>query len=267
MPARHVFVLPAFGEPAWIERCLDSIDRQTCRSAVVVTTSTPNQYLRAITERWNLPFVVNPGSHGIAADWNFALAHGDATWVTLAHQDDWYDPRYVELALDYADGVPDATMLFTYATERIDGASADVMNTRVKRILANLAYGRERSIRSTFRKRILLAFGNPIPCPSVMINRDRVPDFRFPEGWKSNLDWRAWVMLARMDGAFVRVPRPLVHRTLHQDAATTQSLVARAVEDDRMFRELWPIPIAFVLRHLYSASRRPYSKLKTDAVR
>lgn len=267
MPARHVFVLPAFGAPAWIERCLDSIEQQTCRSAVIVTTSTPNDYLRAITERRRLPLVVNPESRGIAADWNFALARGEAKWVTVAHQDDWYDPRYVELALDYADAVRDAILLFTHATERVDDASADVMNAHVKRILTNLAFGRRRTIRSRFRKRILLAFGNPIPCPSVMINRDRNPDFRFPDGWKSNLDWRAWVMLARIDGSFVRVPRPLVHRTLHRDAATTQSLGARAVEDDRMFRELWPSPIAFVLRHVYSASRRPYSKLKTDAVR
>lgn len=256
-----MFVLPAFGEPAWIERCLDSIEQQTRKSRVVITTSTPNRYLHAIAERRGLPLVANPESGGIAADWNFALLHGDARWVTVAHQDDWYDPAYVDLCLAAAATAADAVLVFTHSIERIEGERAEAVNARVKRTLSRLAFGTESSIQSTFRKKMLLAFGNPIPCPSVMLNREALGDFRFPDGWKSNLDWSAWVALARAPGAFVCVPRPLVHRTLHRGAATTQALSDRAVEDDRMFRELWPAPMAFVLRHVYAASRRPYARL------
>jgi glycosyl transferase family 2 len=257
-----MFVLPAFEEPEWIDRCLESIQQQTTASPVVITTSTPNAYLQAVASRRRVPLIVNPESRGIAADWNFALQHGDAAWVTVAHQDDWYEPHYVESCLEAAAAARDAILVFTDATERTHGATADVSNTRVKRWLSRLAFGRRASIRSPFRKRLLLSFGNPIPCPAVMINRPAVPEFRFPEGWKSNLDWSAWVTLARHPGAFVRVPRPLVHRTLHPTAATTRSLAARAIEDDRMFRELWPWPLAFVLGLVYAASRRPYAKLK-----
>ena len=53
--------------------------------------------------------------------------------------------------------------------------------------------------------------------------------FSFPEGWRSNLDWIAWLQLAGEPGAFAYVPRALVHRTLHADAATTRELgIARA---------------------------------------
>lgn len=261
--ARHMFVLPAFGEPAWIERCLDSIERQTCRTRVLITTSTPNDYLTAIARRRRVPLVVNPVSRGIAADWNFALTHGEADWVSLAHQDDWYDPAYVELCLTTAEGVTDPILIFTDAQETVDGDSRAVVNSRVKRTLAALAFQRSTAIESHARKKLLLAFGNPIPCPSVMINRRALRDFRFPDGWKSNLDWSAWLSLAAMPGAFVRVARPLVHRTLHAGATTTQALSHRAAEDDRMFHQLWPVPIANVLSLVYGASRRPYTRLRS----
>jgi glycosyltransferase involved in cell wall biosynthesis len=256
----HTFVVPAFGEPKWIERCLDSIQNQTLPSSVVITTPTPNPFIASVAERRRVPLIVNPVSRGIAADWNFALARGGSGWISIAHQDDWYDRRYVELCLEYARSARGALLVFTDATETLEGHSRDVLNVRMKRLLSSLAFLRSTAIESTFRRRLLLAFGNPIPCASVMINRAELPDFRFPEGWKSNLDWSAWVSLAKIPGAFVRVPQPLVHRTLHSAAATTQSLADRAAEDDRMFRQLWPSPIAAGLSRLYAASRRPYTR-------
>ena len=253
-------MVPAFGEPKWIERCLDSIERQTSRSRVVLTTSTPNALLASIAERRRIPLIANPVSRGIAADWNFALVQGDTEWISLAHQDDWYDPRYVELCLAHGSAVRNPILIFTDAIETIEGDSRQVVNARMKRALSAAAFLRSPAIESKLRRRLLLSFGNPIPCPSVMINRAAVPGFRFPEGWKSNLDWSAWVSLARLPGAFVRVPRPLVHRTLHPDAATTQSLSDRAAEDDRMFHQLWPSPIAAGLCRMYGASRRVYKR-------
>jgi len=255
---QHSFVVPAFGEPAWIERCLDSIQQQTHPTAVVITTPTPTERLSSIARQRRIPLIVNPAARGIAADWNFALAHAGGHWVSLAHQDDWYDRRYVELCLAAAARVDNAILVFTHATETIDGEQREVFNARMKRAISRAAFLGASSLESTRRRRLLLAFGNPIPCPSVMVNRHRVPDFRFPDGWKSNLDWSAWLSLAEAPGAFVRVPRPLVHRTLHPQAATTRSLVDRAAEDDRMFRQLWPSPVAAALSRLYAASRRPY---------
>jgi glycosyltransferase involved in cell wall biosynthesis len=260
----HTFAVPAFGEPKWIERCLDSIQNQRCRSRVLVTTSTPSAYLRSITERRGLRLIVNQESRGIAADWNFALTQADSEWVSLAHQDDWYEPDYVELCLRAASQAINPLMIFTDAIEKMEGDSRAVLNSRVKRALSSLTFLGRSSIQSRFRRRLLLAFGNPIPCPSVMINRRALPHFRFPEGWRSNLDWSAWLSLADAPGAFVRVAQPLVHRTLHARAETTQSLSDRAAEDDQMFHRLWPSPIALVLSRIYAASRRPYIRLRNQ---
>ncbi|HUC78526.1 MAG TPA: glycosyltransferase family 2 protein [Vicinamibacterales bacterium] len=260
--SQHTFVVPAFGEPRWLDRCLASLQQQSLASAILISTSTPNTHISSIAGRRQIPIVVNPVAAGIASDWNFALAQAASEWVSLAHQDDWYETDYVETCLNALTGVPNAVLIFTDATERIDGKSGEIANTRVKRAIANLAFLTNRSIDARWRKRLLLSFGNPIPCPSVMINRRMRPAFRFPEGWHSNLDWRAWLALASEPGAFVYVSRRLVTRTLHLDGATTRALEDRAREDARMFGELWPAPMAAALNRLYAPSRNPYRILR-----
>src|SRR5262245_33316911 len=201
--ASHVFAVPAFGEPRWLERCLGSLQRQTVASAIVVTTSTPNAHISAVAEQRGVAVVVNPRAAGIASDWNFALEQASAGWVTLAHQDDWYEPGYVEACLSAVATTTRPLLVFTGATENIDGDTRTLLNTRIKRVIARAAFLGGRSIEARWRKRVPLSFGNPIPCPSVSINRDEARDFRFPEGWRSNLDWRAWCDLAERPGSFV----------------------------------------------------------------
>ena len=91
-----------------------------------------------------------------------------------------------------------------------------------------------------------------------------VKDSRFPDGWKSNLDWSAWFALAQQPGAFVYVARRLVHRTMHLNAETTRALADRAREDALMFRMLWPAPIAAALNLLYSPSRHLYATMRQE---
>jgi hypothetical protein len=97
-----------------------------------------------------------------------------------------------------------------------------------------------------------------------MLHKALLPDFVFPDGWVSNLDWKAWLDLASKPGAFVYVPEALVQRTLHADAATTRHIQARAAEDTRMFLELWPRPIARLISVLYAGSRKPYLAIGSD---
>ena len=215
MTAKHTFVVPAFGEPPWLERCLQSLRQQTVPSRILITTSTPNAYLSATADRLQIPMVVNPISAGIASDWNFALKHADSEWVSLAHQDDWYEADFLESSLNVADRIESIILVFTAATESREGSSDSGTNPRIKRAICAVTFLSQPLIRATLRKRLLLSFGNPIPCPSVMLNTRVLPTFRFPDGWRSNLDWIAWLQLAGEPGAFAYVPRALVHRTLH----------------------------------------------------
>lgn len=243
---------------------MHSLQAQTVRSSILVATSTPNRHIEAIARRHGVPVAVNPVSAGIASDWNFAYEQAHSDWVTLAHQDDTYSPEYTERCLAAAARAADPILLFTAAHESFEPDGPLALNARFKRVIAGSAFLGRTAIAGRFRKRLLLSLGNPVPCSSVMLHKGRIPDFRFQEGWKSNLDWRAWIELSEHPGALVYLREPLVQRMLHAGSATTRHLAARAREDARIFEALWPRPIARALSALFAASRWPYIAMGGD---
>jgi hypothetical protein len=257
----HTFVVPAYGHPAFLQRCVESLQAQTVSSRIVIATSTPGPFISAVAHRLGVPVDVNPVCAGIASDWNYALTRAEHGWITLAHQDDWYRPEYTERCLAAASHARDPVLVFTAASEKQVADGQEVRNSRVKRLMCDAVFAGQSAVRGRFRKRLLLAFGNPIPCPSVMINRSTAATFRFPDGWRSNLDWVAWLDLARVPGSFVYVRQRLVHRLVHADAATVRHIDARSEEDERVLRSLWGGPVGSLIAHAYGAGRRQYDEL------
>jgi len=256
--AAHAFVVPAYGRPPWLAQCLESLQQQTVRSPILIATSTPNDHLARTAAQFGVPLRINPLAAGIGADWNFALSVADARWVTLAHQDDWYAPIYTERCLMAAGESPSPLLVFSSALDQ-RGDVTDARHARVKRLLCEIAFLGQRAIGSSRRKRLLLSFGDPIPCPTVMLHRSSLPDFAFPAGFDAALDWAAWLDLARRSGEFVFVREPLVHRRMHPASATHVHLAARAREDARILRTLWPAPVAALVGAFYAAGRRRYA--------
>ena len=84
----HTFVICAYKESPYLEDCIRSVLHQNVRGKICLTTSTPNQYIAALAQKYQIPVFANPVSEGIAADWNFAVASAKTWLVTLAHQDD-----------------------------------------------------------------------------------------------------------------------------------------------------------------------------------
>ncbi len=67
-----------------------------------------------------------------------------------------------------------------------------------------------------------------------MFNRSLLADFRFPAGFQTNLDWMAWLELARRPGGFVYVRERLVSKGVHEGSETTATIANRARErEDR----------------------------------
>ena len=268
MPAdrpSHAFVVPAFGVSPYLGDCLASIAAQTRPgSEVLVATSTPSAELDAVAREHGVPVRSNPERRNIGSDWNFALAATEARFVTLAHQDDVYRPEYLERVLGAVERTPDALMGFCDFSEvTAAGPRPMHVNLWLKRRLSDRAFRGREAIRGRRDKRRLLAWGNPVGAPSVIVDRRNAPDFRFVENLASNLDWDAWLRLAECEGAFVRIAAPLAIRRIHA-ASETSALIAdrrRIAEDRAMFDRLWPRPlaalIAAVYRTSYHANRAP----------
>lgn len=255
---RHTFVVPVHGDAPWLPTTLESLRDQTAPTTIIVTTAAPTPRLRDICAMYDIPLAVRSGEAGIGVDWNFALSQVDGGWVTIAHQDDIYLPRYVEDALRAA--APDTTVVFSDYRELVDGTPQSLgLALAVKWLMIETALFPARTlVRSRLRKRLMFGFGDPVCCPSAMINRDRVPGFRFDERLDLDLDWDAWIRLGGGRCSLGYVRRTNVLHRLHPDSATSRGIAntRRRQEDAAMFDQLWPRPVARALAALYAACYR-----------
>lgn len=254
----HSFVVLAHGESPYISSCLDSLCLQSYPSQILISTSTPSQYVSDIANQYKVKLLINTKRSGIAGDWNFALKNAQADVVTLAHQDDVYLPDYSQEVMRRLMQKLTASLAFTDYVE-IDAKGEERIRNltlTVKDILRAVAYGFSNSISSKWQKDNLLRFGNSIPCPSVSLNLRRIGNFKFSSDYKINMDWDAWERLARNPGSFEIIKKRLVKHRIHQESATSSGLQSksRQQEDRVLFNRFWPKPIAVLLASFYTMS-------------
>jgi hypothetical protein len=256
----HTFAIPVYRAAPNLVALIDSLRTQTAtHSEILLASSTPSAELDAFAKRHGLPLHINPQRIDIAADWNFALGVARTQSVTLAHQDDLFAPAYVSQLTDALRRHPGALLAFCdYSEHTPSGARPTNINLRIKRSLCRRAFRVRECITDTRDKLRLLSLGNPICCPSVMFNRLTQVDFHFPSGFQTNLDWMAWLDLARRPGGFVYLRERLVSKGVHagSETAATIANLAREREDRAIFDMLWPRPVAAALATLYKFGYR-----------
>jgi glycosyltransferase involved in cell wall biosynthesis len=253
----HAFVIPAYGRAPHLESCIQSILNQSLGPPnIAIGTSTPSDSLREVTDRYGLTIHSNPNRVDIATDWNFALNLSGADFVTVAHQDDLYDPRYLATMNALIQRHPGFLIAFSNYQEHTDaGVRRTNLTLRVKRWLCARAFGTREAIDSRASKLKLLNLGNPICCPSVVIHRKLIPDFEFRNSLKTNLDWDAWTRLSARDGAFLHSREILVSKRVHAESETSATIAnrVREREDRQMFEYFWPKPVAALVSAVYKA--------------
>jgi hypothetical protein len=256
----HSFAIPVYREAPNLASLIESLRAQAGgHSEILLATSTPSPELEAFAKGHALPLHINRRRIDIASDWNFALGQAQTEFVTLAHQDDIFAPAYVGELATALRRYPGALLAFCDYSEHTPlGARSTNINLRIKRALRRRAFGAHECITEPRDKVRLLSLGNPICCPSVMFNRSTLADFRFPDGFQTNLDWMAWLDLARRPGGFVYVRERLVSKGVHAGSETTATIAnrAREREDRALFDTLWPRPVAAALATLYKFGYR-----------
>jgi glycosyltransferase involved in cell wall biosynthesis len=258
----HCFAVPAYGESPHLEACLQSLQQQTATTRVIVATSTPNAHIERLASRYGAPLHVNPRAGGIGSDWNFAMQAAGSRWVTLAHQDDIYLPAFAERTVQSLSPHPDAVLAFSgYGEMENDRIRPISPLLRIKQVLLELGFLGTSHVASRFLKTNALRFGCSIPCPAATINTSS--GFRFRTDLKVDLDWAAWLELARALGTFVYVRERLMLHRVHPGSETSAAIDAghRLAEDEALLRTLWPAPIARAIvasyRFAYQSNRVP----------
>lgn len=247
----------AYEDSPYLEDCLKSLLAQSIRSRIVITTSTPTIKQRKLANRYGIPYVVSKERKGMAVDWGFALAYADTQWVTLAHQDDIYVPDYTESMLTAVSGQDRVLIAFSdYSQISGSGVASSSLVVAVKKIILMSFFPFRAVLKGTMSKRWVLSFGCPICCPTVMYNKSSIGRQVFDDSFKVNLDWKYWIDLAGVDGAFVYLKKHLLQYRAHGDTTTNIAIGSglRRVEDARCFRLLWPKYIAWAIAEIYTLS-------------
>lgn len=261
MKEKHTFVICAYGESPYLEECIRSLLNQKRKSPVLIATSTPNEHIRKLAEKYKLPLKINHGKCGISADWNFACEQADASCVTLAHQDDIYEQEYSQNIITFLKEAKHPLIIFTDYSELREEKKVEFNELLcVKRLLLSPLKLKVLQ-NSKFVRRRILSIGSPICCPSVTLVKDNLPKQAiFEDNMKSNVDWQAWEKISQLNGSFVYIPKKLMCHRIHEDATTAKMLKKseRRAEDIYMFCKFWPKPIACLLELFYKKAEKLY---------
>ena len=252
-PADFEFVICAYKKSQYLEECICSLQNQSTKVKIVLVTSTPNEYIKSLVSKYQLEYYINTGENGIAGDWNFALSVADKRAVAIAHQDDVYEPNYVQKMLDNINRQDNVLIAFANYGELRNGEQVTgnkLLNTK-RFMLLPLKNKKLQNVR--FVRRRILSFGSAICCPSVTYIKENLPQPIFHSGYRSNVDWQAWEMLSRRKGAFVYCDSILMYHRIHKESATTAIIADndRTKEDYEMFCKFWPRWAAKMIEHFY----------------
>lgn len=258
----HTFVICAYKESPFLEECVKSLLAQSESSVIKLATSTPNDYIIHISQKYNIDMYVNDGEKGIAGDWNFAYSLTDTEYVTIAHQDDIYESEYAKRVLEKLNTCRKKPLIaFTdYGEIKYGKREKSTALLKIKRMLL-LPIRPNCMQNKKWIKRGILSLGNPICCPSVTYARKNIPDKLFMTHFRSNVDWETWERLSKLDGSFVYCKDVLMFHRIHEGSETSSVINEnkRGQEDYEMFQKFWPRFIAKMLTKKYASSEK-YNK-------
>lgn len=259
---KHTFVICAYKESPYLEKCIQSLIRQQRKENIIIVTSTPNQYIRNMAEKYELPYFINEGDGGITQDWNFgykcARESYQSQYITIAHQDDVYEKGYLSAVYREINRTEHPLIIFgDYYEIREERKVISNKILLIKRIM--LLPLRIRFLQ-TFRwvRRRILSFGSPICCPSVTFIAENLPDIVFENHYRACEDWEAWERISKLRGEFVYIPKLIMGHRIHAESETTAAIGEhkRTDEEYEMFCKFWPKWFAKILIKQYSKGQQ-----------
>lgn len=255
METKHTFVVLAYKESKYLEESIKSVLNQKYPSKVVIATSTPNEYIYSLANKYSLTVISNPEpGKGIGYDFDFAISCGKTELVTVAHQDDIYDFDYSFKTIQAYENNRQSLIVFSdYYEVRNKEKVYSNLNLKIKRFLL-LPMKCKRLSSSVFGKRLVLRFGNSICCPAVTFVPKNIKDNDiFKCDFVCDVDWYAWEKLSKKNGKFTFINKCLMGHRVHQESTTTEIIQnrIRTKEDKIMFDKFWPAWISILLNKFY----------------
>lgn len=262
MKFSHTFAICAYKESPYLEACIKSLKNQTLKTRLIICTSTPNDYIKKLADKYDIPLFIREGKSGIKEDWNFAYNSAATRYVTVAHQDDTYHPHYARLVARLVKKRgDDFSMAYTGYRPLKNGRETTDINCRIRAILRSPMKVKLFS-ELRFMRKATLCLGNSICCPSVMYNKERLGADIFTSDMSFNIDWDTFLKLAEMDAPFLYTNKVLTYYRIH-DGATSKEFIDndnRKKEDAKMFGKFWGSAVTKLIMKFYVKAYDTYNK-------
>lgn len=261
---KHTFVICAYKEQPYLDDCIKSLKKQTLKSEIIVSTSTPNKMIEEITRKNKVKLVINTKTKGHINDFCFAYNLAKTKYVTLCHQDDIYYEDFAEKIVNKMEKEKAPIIGFANYNELRDGKTIKHNFLLIVKRLINfplLLFKKSKKIRL-----FTLSLGNAICAPSVTYNKEIVKSPLKQSDLKANIDWNTYIDFARENGSFVYVSKALLEHRIHEGSTTTKVINNNIMksEDYIMFRKFWPKSISKLLTNIYSTSEKSNSLKKKE---
>ncbi|MDO4556003.1 MAG: glycosyltransferase family A protein [Lachnospiraceae bacterium] len=279
----HTFSICAYQKSPYLERCIRSVINQSVPTKVILCTSTPNDLIQKLAQKYQIPLFIRQGKSDIQADWNYAWEQADTEYVTITHQDDMYHKDYAKEMLNALNKHPDTILAMTdYKIINEYGKARGDISLLIKQIL-KLPLKVPALSDKRWTKTGVQALGNAICCPSVCYNKMRIQSQRrlleeirnqkelsYPDGegpvslfqsdLKYALDWETFYQLAHLNGRFTYVSKVLFYYRMHEGTTTKKCLMdnRKTEEEIKMFRKFWPEWVVRGIMKVYRLSYRSY---------
>ena len=204
--------------------------------------------------------IINPDPRLAGDDWNYGYDQAETSLVTIAHQDDYYEPLFLERMLAALNSYDSQEVSLAYSdyyeireNERVTGSSI----LKIKQIL-NSPLRFKALNHSRFIKKRVLSLGCPICCPSVMLVKSNIGASVFDTNFKNSCDYKTWVDLAFKPGRFIYIPEQLLGHRIYAESATSRNIQedVRRKDDLEILSLLWPRPIARMVNAVYAKSEK-----------
>lgn len=257
----HTFAVCAYKESPYLDECLQSLVSQSVKTNIILCTSTPNDLIKSMAEKYDIPMFVRDGQSDIRDDWNFAYDSSNTDYVTIAHQDDLYHKDYVKTFVEKRKDYKDIIIFFPDYMPIKNGIVGKRDKNNIIRHMLRTPMKFKMLANKKFWKKRILSLGNTIVCPLVTYNKKMLGPSVFTSELKFNIDWDTFLKLANYDGRFLYADSALGFYRIHDGATSKEFIVSntRVIDDTVMFNKFWPKWVTKLIMKVYVKAYDTYS--------
>lgn len=210
-------ILPCWNSINFIERCIDSIKKQTFKDyeVIVIDNSSKDGTIEKINQIKDNRFkIFSINNNGILAkSRNLGIKKSNAEWVAFLDSDDWWTEDKLEVCL-------------SHINENVDFIYHDL---EIKSNQARL-FRRKKNKSHQLRKPVLndlLIKGNVISNSSVLVRKkliDEVGGINENRNLDAAVDYNIWLRIAKLTDQFIYLPRILGYYFIHSGAMSNKDM-------------------------------------------